>query len=79
MATREQFSISMLPETKQKLEKLAALRQITLSQLIEWICNHELDSIDPSTWDALEKLQAKVGGKVPPTTPSAARPKRKQQ
>ncbi len=78
MATREQFSVSMLPEVKTKLEKLAALRQITLSQLLELIAQKEVDSIDAATWDAIGKLQTKVGGRVPQTTPGSARPRRKQ-
>ncbi len=60
MTNRTQFSISMDPEVKAKLEKLAGLKQVTLAQFIEMIGKEKIATVDQETWDIIEKLQAKL-------------------
>ncbi len=67
---RVQFSISMKPKVKIQLDKLAGLRQITTSLLIERICEEKLGTIDEQTWNLIETLQSRldIGAEVVPAT-----------
>ncbi len=72
---RDQFSISMLHDLHLKLDKLAGMRQMTTSQLIEKICLKEVAIIDDATWDMIDKVREHLDESAP-LEPKAAKSKR---
>ncbi len=57
---RDQFSISMKQSLHKKLEKLADMRHLTTSMLIERIVAEKLATIGDSTWDMIDKVREQL-------------------
>ncbi len=66
---KPQFSITMDPALKAKLEEIAALRGISLSTLIEEMTRKELARITPETWEELQRIRRVLTGEI--TSPKA--------
>ncbi len=74
---RQQFSITMKPSTREKLEKLARMRDTTVAALLERLAEKELSQIDDQTWAMIDSIQERVREKDAPAKTAAGR-KRKQ-
>ncbi len=57
---RVQFSIRMQVQLKEQLEKLAALRRMSLSDLIEDLGTDAVAKIKPETWQQIEAVIKQV-------------------
>lgn len=59
---KEQFSISMERETKEKLQRLAGLKGRSLSALLEDLGKAAIAEIDEKTWQEIDRLVKKMDG-----------------
>ncbi len=57
---RIQFSISTYPEIKEKLESLAAINRMTLSEFMEKLALDAIAGVDPQTWNMIRTLEEKA-------------------
>ncbi|CAG0955252.1 hypothetical protein ANRL3_00509 [Anaerolineae bacterium] len=61
---KEQFSISMERETKEKLQRLAGLKGRSLSAYLEDLGKAAIAEVDAKTWNEIERLLKKVDGQT---------------
>ncbi len=59
---RIQFSISMTQPTRQKVETLAGLRHISISDYVNMVMEAHLSTISESTWEQIRKAEDALKG-----------------
>ncbi len=59
---RIQFSISMSQATRAKVETLAGLRHMSISDYVNLVMESHLASISDSTWEQIRKAEAALSG-----------------